>query len=418
MKVTNKFTIEIVKGSKDIQSFVFTQKTIHIGSLYAQNDLVLNVEGISAQHAQIKRNREDFDVLNSSDTPLVIGKGISLESQKTLKVQSGTEVVMGAVAMRLIHGPASGASGHDKRTSKPMQKRLNLQVLARKRPWIKQAASLSGIAIVLFLVAIMAGNCVKKNRKSYDSTLPYPATASQEPIGLPAKGIYGYTRNNDKDHPDKAVFTFETDASNVELYYSPGGIDSAQEVAIHLNGQPIGYAPLAKGVWGQETVLRLPKEALKKSGVNQLVFDNTENPPKFEQWAVRNIRIKTLADNLCDLDKAENLLELGQEMYAQKNISKGNLYLAHGYYCDAISFMQDCSKKKDILRQAEIKQEQTKQELDTLYHDLSFAFQKAYKMNNYGQCVSILQNIVLYFPDPLDERHKEAAGILEKYNRN
>lgn len=415
---TNKFTLQIVKGSKDNQTFVFTQKTIHIGSLYAQNDLVLNMEGISVRHARIRRNKEDFDILNTSDRPFVIGKGISLESQKTMKVQSGTDIDMGAVTIRLIHDQAPGAPGCEKRTRIPKRPHPKRHVLSLNGPWAKRAAGIGVVAVLLFVVAIMAGNCTRKESQSHDRPLSYPAVSSQEPVGLPAKGIYGYTRDNDKDHPDKAVFTFETDASNVELYYTAGGIDSEKELSILLNDQLIGYAPMAKGVWGSETVLRLPAKALKKNEVNFLVFDNRENPPQLKQWAVRNIRISPLAENLCDLDRAEKLIRLGQEMYAQKNISKGNLYRAHRYYRDAVLLMQDCNNKKDSYQRAEQRQEQTGQELDILHHDLSFAFQKAYKMNDYDQCVRILQNIVLYFPDPLDERHKKAAGILEKYAPN
>lgn len=415
---TDKFTIEIVKGSLNAQPFVFTQKTLYIGSSYAQNDLILNVEGISMRHARIWRNKQDVYIENLSDAPFFIGDGVPLESTKSSKLESGTDVDMGAVGIRLTHDPNPNASDPEQENQKPLQGRIGGHRLALNRARIKRLAGIGGVVLGFFLVLVLAGNCHQTERKSEDSPQPYPAAASQEPIALPAKGIYGYTQNNDKDHPDKAVFTFETDASNVELYYTAGGIDSEQEVAILLNGRLIGYAPLAKGVWGPETVLRLPKKSLKKGGVNQLVFDNMENPPKFDQWGVRNLRIKTLAENLCDLDKAKKLIELGREMYAQKNISQGNLYLSYRYYCDAVAYMQDCSKKEDIFRQAEIKQKQTRQELDTLYHDFQFAFQKAYKMNSFDRCRSILENIVQYFPDPLDERHKEAAEILEKYNQN
>lgn len=417
---TNKFTLEIVKGSANAQPLVFTQKTICIGSSYPQNDLILNVEGISTRHARILRKKQNFYIENLSDAPFSIGDGISLEIAKSTKLESGTEVDMGAVVIRLIHDPNPNAFDHEQENQKPLKDHPRGLRHALNRSRKKRITVISGIVLGFFLVLVLflAGNCHQKERQSENSPQPYPAAASQEPIALPAKGIYGYTQNNDKDHPDKAVFTFVSDASNVELYYTAGGIDSKQEVAILLNGQLIGYAPLAKGIWGQETVLRLPKKALKKGTVNQLVFDNMLNPPQFDQWAVRNLRIKTLEENLCDLGKAKKLIELGQEMYVQKNISKGNLYLAYRYYRNAAAYMQDCSKKEDLFKQAKIKQEQTRQELDTLYHDFRFAFQKAFKMNNLDQCVGILENIVQYFPDPLDERHKEAAEILEKYSQN
>lgn len=414
----NKFTIEIDNGSVNAQPFIFTQKTILIGSSYAQNDLVLNVEGISTRHARIWRKKKNFYIKNLSDASFSIEDGILLESTKSSKLESGTKVNMGAVAIRLTHDPNPNALQHEQENPKPLQGRIGGDRLALNRTRVKRLTAIGGVLLGFFLVLVLAGNCQKKERDGENSPRPYPAAASQEPIALPAKGIYGYTRNNDKNHPDKAVFTFVSDGSNVELCYTAGGIDSEQEVAILLNGRLIGYAPLAKGIWGPETVLRLPKKALKKGAVNQLVFDNTVNPPKFDQWAVRNLRINTLAENLCDLDKSKKLMELGQEMYNQKNISKGNLYLAYRYYSDAAVYMQDCSKKEDLFKQAEKNQEQTRQELDTLYHDFRFAFQKAFKMNNFDQCVSILENIVQYFPDPLDKRHKEAAEILEKYSPN
>lgn len=414
----NKFTIEIVKGSVSAQSFVFTQKTISIGSSHAQNDLILNVEGISTRHARIRRKKQNFYIENLSEAPFSIGDGISLESTKSSKLESETNVDMGAVAIRLTHDPDPDAIDHAQENPKLLQGRIGGSRLALNRTRIKRLAAIGGVVLGFFLVLVLAGNCHKKERESENNPQPYPAGASQEPIALPAKGIYGYTQNNDQDHPDKAVFTFVSDASNVELYYTAGGIDSEQEVAILLNDRLIGYAPLAKGIWGPETVLRLPKIALKKGAVNQLVFDNRVNPPQFDQWAVRNLRIKTLAENLCDLDKAKKLIELGREMYTQKNISKGNLYLAYRYYCDAAAYMQDCGKNEELFKQAQEKQAQTRQELDTLYHDFRFTFQKAFKMNNFDQCVSILKDIVQYFPDPLDDRHKEAAKILEKYSPN
>ncbi len=415
MMMTDKFIVEIVRGPSGTQSFVFRQKTIHIGSTYALNNLTLNMEGISSRHARIRRNGKAFDIHNVSDAPFVIGDGTTLESQKTLKVKPGTEIDMGAVAIRLFNRSSLDASSNEKRVSEPIQDRTGPGRPTVNRTRIKRMAGIGGIVGVSLLILIMAGNCIKKDGKTHDSRQPYTGAASQAPIALPAKGIYGYTRNNDKDHPDKAIFTFETDASNVELHYTAGGIDSEQEVSIHLNGRHIGYAPLAKGVWGNETIVRLPKEALKKGSVNYLVFDNMENPPKFDQWAVRNVRVIDLAKNLCDLDKAGKLVELGQQLYAQKNISKGNLYLANRYYRDAASFMQDCGKDEDLFRQAEENQQRTKRELDNLYRDLRFAFQKAYKMNNYDQCRGILQDMVLYFPDLTDERHKKAAELLENY---
>ncbi len=417
MKATNKFTIEIVKGTKKSRVFIFRQKQVNIGAAYAQNDLILNVAGVAPRHAQIKLNRNDFEIRNVGDNPISIGGGTSLASRKAFKVTSGTQVHLGAAVIRLIHGSAKKISGNEEKKPGPAPADRGRKRVVVSRPGIKRAAGVGGLIAMVLLVLVLAGNCIKKEGKKPGGKQQYSSVPSPAAIALPAKGIYGYTRNNDKNHPDKVIFTFRTNASNVELYYTAGGIDSEQEVSIHLNGRHVGYAPLAEGIWGNEIVVRLPGEALKKGDLNYLVFDNMENPPNYKQWAVRNIHIQNLDENLCNLDKAAQLVELGREMYDQKNISKGNLYLAYRYYRDAVSSMRDCGPTEDLYRQADVRREQTAKELDALYRDLKFAFHKAYKMKNFDQCVSILRNIVLYFPDPSDKRHKEAAKILEQYNQ-
>lgn len=52
-----------------------------------------------------------------------------------------------------------------------------------------------------------------------------------------------------------------------------------------------------------------------------------------------------------------------------------------------------------------------------MYKGFKFTFMKAFKMNDYGKCRSILQDMVLHIPDTSDERHIEAAKKLEEYNR-
>lgn len=414
---SNEFTLKVVKGPLDTQVFEFAKKTIHIGSCYANNDLIMNVEGISARHSRIWREKHKFFIQNLCDNQSTIVDRIPLAKKEIRELESGTEIDMGDISLRFINDDIHHAAAHEINNHRPEKVIDGGHRPAASQTRFKKIISITGVALCIFFVLIMAVHGMKKDKKSNDSAKPYPIASSEEPIALPAKDKYGYIKNDDKSHPDKATFTFETDSSNVELYYTAGGIDSEQEVSIHLNGQHIGYAAMAKGAWGKEMVVRLPKEAVNKGGLNHLVFDNMENPPNYSQWAVKNIWIKTLAANLCDVEKARKLFELGEEMYEQKTISKGNLYMAHRYYYDAVSHLQDCDKDMDILRQAEIKKENSMQELDAFYNSLKFAFQKAYKMNDFSQCRSILQNMVLHIPDKSDERHKDAAEKLDEYNR-
>lgn len=413
----DKFILKVVKGPADTQTFEFANKTVHIGSSYAQNDLIMNVEGISAQHARIWCEKNKYFIQNLCDKPLAIGDGIPLAIKEIYRLETGTEIDMGAIGLRFINGAMSSAAAHKNNNRRP-EKAINGGYRRDKsRTDFKKILRIGGIALVIIFVLIMALSSMKKDKRSSGNIKPYPLSSSEEPIALPAKGKYGYIKNNDKSHPDKAIFTFTTDSFNVELYYTAGGIDLDKEVSINLNGQLIGYVPISKGGWGKETIVRLPKEYLIKEGENRLVFDSMENPPNFNQWAVKNIWMKALAANLCDVDKARKLFDLGEEMYEQKTISKGNLYIAYRYYCDAVAHLQDCGKDMDVFRQAELKKERSMQELDAVYNDLKFAFKKAFQMSDYSKCRSILQNMMLHIPDESDERHKQAAEKLEEYNR-
>jgi hypothetical protein len=414
---SNKITLKVVRGPTENQEFIFTQETVHIGSSYAQNDLIMNVKGISARHARIWQEKHQFYVQNLSDNLFSISDGTSLAQNETCELISGSEMDLGTIKLQLSNGTEKNSTIQqigERILKKAGDSQLGRYLRFSEYP---NLFKIGGFAIGLFVISVItvAGLYNMQNSKKSDTS--YPAASSEEPIALPAKGKYGYIKNNDKSHPDKAVFTFQTDASNVELYYSAGGIDSEQEVSISLNGQFIGYAPLSKGGWGKETAVRLPKEALKKKGNNRLVFDSMENPPNLNQWAVKNIEIKELALNLCDVEKARKMIDLGKEMYEQKTISKGNLYMAYRYYSDAVSYLQDCGNDIDMLRQAKLKQNSSMQELDALYTSLKFAFKKAFKMNDYSQCKSILENMVLHIPDKSDERHKQAAEKLDEYNR-
>lgn len=417
MMSSNKFMLKIVKGPENTQAFLFAQETVHIGSSYAQNDLIMNLTGISDRHAKIWREKNKFYIQNLSDNQFTIGDKKSLAHNETCEIVTGFEIDVGTIKLQLYNGTEKNTPVHK------ISNRLSEKI---GDSWLRQYISLmtskkmlriGGLALGLFFALFMVVNGLNNDKSSKGSTKTYHVASSEEPMALPAKGKYGYIKNNDRSHPDKAVFTFETDTSNVELYYTAGGIDSEKEVSIYLNGQPIGYTPLAKRTWGKETVMRLPKEFLVKKGKNRLVFDSMENPPNHNQWAVKNIWIKELSMNLCDVGKARKLIDLGEEMYEQKSISKGNLYMAYRYYADAVAHLQDCGQNINMMRQAELKKERSMQELDELYNSLRFAFKKAFEMNDYRKCRDVLQNMVLHFPDKSDARHKQAAEKLDDYNR-
>lgn len=398
---SNKYTLKVVKGKPEAKAFVFSKKEMLIGSAFAQNDLIINTAGIASQHARIWRANSEYFIQNLCGSRIMVDGGSPLDQNESSELKSGTHIDMGTVGLQFIKGAAKGSGG------KITSHYIKMLKDSSNRKIIIGALGL-GLLLILIMFAVLGG----KNKSGLGSSLTASGIKS---IELPAKGKYGYNKN-DKEHLDKAVFTFKTDASNVELYYTPGGIDSDKAVSIQLNGQLIGYTPQVKGGWGEATVVRLPKAHLKRGEDNRLVFDNLNNPPQTDQWGVKNVGIQALPSDLCDKGDARRLFDLGDELYREKTISKGNLLSAHQYYCDAVARMQDCGDKGDFFKRVTLKKEDVKQELDTIYNNLKFEYRQSFQVKNYAKCKGILKDILDYIPDESDKRHKEAAKMLEKYS--
>lgn len=398
---THRFTLKVVKGARAPQTFVFAQDEIHIGSAYNQNDLVINTAGIASLHARIWREDRGYYLKNLCESGIMVGGNQSLVQDASIRLESGTDIDMGPVGLKFFEGEVPGA---DAKINSTRQK-------PAKGPLRILGFGAVGLSMVLVLFLLTARGKGKQN----GSEIHHPPSAAS-PIELPAKGKYGYNET-DKEHLDNVVFTFRTDATNVELFYTPGRTESGKELSIQLNGEPIGYVPKNEKDWGEETVVRLPTALLKRGEDNRLVFDNLKNPPQTDSWGVENIGIRDLPADLCDRAEAHRLFDLGDELYQQRTISKGNLLLAHQYYNNAIMRMQDCGEKGEFFRRTQLKKENVKLELDTLYNNLKFDYKKSFQMKRYANCRSILQDIMDYIPDEADKRHQEAAKKLEKYKQ-
>lgn len=418
------YTLKVIKGPQYEKEFPIRKKAIHIGSAYPQNDLVLNMEGISAQHARIWSQKKKFYIQNISEDYLIFINGNRVEKKENAELDANSIIDLGNVGFQFkpdtLQNTSTKVAGNGGSVDKGIKDLIKRSFMAwRNLSQSRRMLFAVGVLLVVFLLFIQTLNISRDDSSSpteSQSEAPSPEDLSATPIALPAEEIYGYTFNNDKSHPDKVIFTFKTNSTNVDLYYTAGAIESEREVMLSLNGGLIGYAPMAEGEWGEETTLRLPKEHLIKNTENRLVFDNTMNPPEKDMWAVRNIRTKILPPDLCDMAKARKYFDLGEKLYVEKAVSKGNLYLSCQYYQDALRHMQGCDEKMDILHQADRKIKMLQTDIDKTYNDLMFNFKKAVKAKDYMHGRSILKDIIQYIPDQSDGRHKKAAKALEVFN--
>ncbi len=411
------FSLVITKGSEVGKIFSFDQTTVSIGRDVAGNDIILNDVSISSRHAEITFEAGNYFLQDLGSTNKTFFKGVPLKELEKVQVKNGDEFSLGKVVLR-FNGKTGETEGSGTKEILPQTQDLKVKKGVKTSDneigSIFKKKSVLIVVIVLLLVLISVINVTQLSKTEKTELQTYPDNSLQ-PMVLLASKVYGYCES-DWTHPDKAIFSFTAKSGDTAIYYTMGGIDSDGEVIILLNGTKVANSPLARAGWGPEQNLTLPRELLNEGGENQLVFDNTKNPPGEDQWGVKNIRIESLATGPCDETEGKRLFELGNQMYVEKAVSEGNLYRAHKYYAEAVTRVQGCAPRSILLLEIESKMQTARTELDNRYNDLVFSYKKAVNLQRYSQAKSDLEKISHLIPEAKDERHKEAILLLIKIN--
>ena len=414
------FSLVITKGPEVGKRFSFDQDTVRVGRDAAENDIILNDISISRRHAKITLGSGGYFLQDLGSTNKTYYKGAPLTKGEKIPLQNGDEFSLGKVALKFNQDPG-GADGSGPESI--LQQTQDLRAIKGKKtsdkapggPLRKKPVLIVAVVFALLLVLMLILKATQTSQVKKADVQKYPDNSSL-PIPLPASKAYGYC-GSDWTHPDKAIFTFSAQSGNAELHYIVGGIDLDGEVIISLNGTEMANAPLAMKGWGAEQKLSLPRELLNEGTENQLVFDNTMNPPGKEQWGVKGLKLEFLATGTCDKTEGRRLFELGNQLYEEKAVSEGNVFRAHNYFAKAVEQVQGCVPKPRILLEIEGKMQTARAELDRRYNGLVFSYKKAIKLKQYAQAKTDLERIRHLIPDEKDERHKEAVVLLKKINK-
>ncbi len=109
---------------------------------------------------------------------------------------------------------------------------------------------------------------------------------------LPASEAYGNINAGNRSHPDKVAYCFAGRTDDWYLSFEAYDIDTNQEVDILLNGVKIFDSPLtANNSWSGLLGVLLPDELIHDDSDNELIFDNTKNPPQALIWGVRRVSV-------------------------------------------------------------------------------------------------------------------------------
>jgi predicted GH43/DUF377 family glycosyl hydrolase len=112
-------------------------------------------------------------------------------------------------------------------------------------------------------------------------------------IPLPAAEAYGYLRNQDQSHADKVTYCFPGQTGDKYLTFEVFDIDRPGEVDLLLNGVHLLNVPVtANNGWSSVIGVLLSEAQLHDNQSNELVFDNTQNPPNSWRWGVRRVAVE------------------------------------------------------------------------------------------------------------------------------
>ncbi|MFY0566193.1 FHA domain-containing protein [Archangium lansingense] len=220
------------------------------------------------------------------------------------------------------------------------------------------------------------------------------------------------------DQPDMKAFDFEfvspTRAVAV-LRYQSSGI-SKDEVTLSINATPLGTVPPDTTNSSEREIQQIiSPSVLKRNERNQLVFDNTHNPPGSDSWRVWNLRLEIIP--VPDLPPAE-LLETARDyvakarnFYERKDVGAENLSMAWENYRSAWITLEALDEKPEMYEDVRFMMGQVAVDLDQKCGLLMLEFQRYLQFKDKKKARRVLDEITRRFPTPAHRCHNLA---LEK----
>ena len=218
----------------------------------------------------------------------------------------------------------------------------------------------------------------------------------------------------DVNYRDKVVFSYykAPQRQRVTLEYAACGI-SDKEVAILLNGEPIGYVPEVSGC-KYNLKLLLPPDKLKV-GTNRITFDNLKNGPNgTETWQISYVKLREEAIPTPDPARAEEQYRLGLRLYEEREVAPENRQNAMKAFRLARDYVEAMAKKPPLYEDAARMLRVIDRELSAKFRSAMFEAQRLVRFGKYDQAVTILRNVMLYFKaDKKDPRYIQLQQAIQ-----
>lgn len=305
-----------------------------------------------------------------------------------------------------------------KRESKGMLANLRIfwaEASTNVRRGVFAGAGLFGLLLVAALFWVVIGG---DGRKVPDH--PEPATLDRQPLA----DSFGLGDDVQWLRADMKVFGFQFNApvrAVVLIHFQAKDIAQG-EVMVTVNGADVGLVPpdtMQAGEKSHEVIV--PPQALKKGQLNQVIFDNTRNPPGKETWKIWNVWIETALlpeippDQL--LAEAKSSFARATKAFDNKDIGAVNRYEAWREYRNAWLMLEAHPEPKpELYLLARDKVKEAQQELDRTCSKLLLEVQRQLNLRDWTGARSTLDFVSEYFPSTDQTCNLRAEQLRYEHN--
>lgn len=433
------FRLRILAGKGAGREFHFHGATVRIGRT-PSSDLVLYDTGVSREHCQISLGEGGFIL---RDTGSANGTLVNDVPTFEARIGDGDRIQIGGTTFEFCAKEAEpsdavramGLGRHDfavpmdnkdrraaRRNAKkgPTPEVVNATArrtrtgtfLAPRRRWVGELVALpkrNRWVLGLGLALVLGGALLASYRLSH----PPVADRSNDVFAIDermAQRSFGLGKV-DVGTADRVNFSFTQHGGRVTVYYTAGGIESAQAVQIFLNSRDIGYVPVSGAGWTRGLRLVLPRRFFRP-GTNLLTFDNRANPPGQQHWGIAEVALLEEPLPPPDLTKAQQYYELGRIAYETRSVTPQNLARAISYFEQARRYIEAAEPEAPLLGTIAAGLTRAQEELQTVFDGHIFAAEKAAHFGDAEAAAESLRELLRYFPSVDDPRNRDIKDRL------
>jgi len=273
--------------------------------------------------------------------------------------------------------------------------------------WMEASGSTRGLIYATsaaFGIAVLGGLAYLATHEPGRSAPAYPEPARLE--GIPVEDSFGEGEGVTWRRTDMKMFAFEFTAPTravVILHFQARDI-SQGEVAISVNGAEVGSVPPDSLNASERThEVIVPAGVLKKGEPNQLIFDNTRNPPEKDPWRVWNLWVETALLPEIPVEQlkreAQMSFDRGVLQFTRKDVGAANRYEAWKEFRNAwLNLEAHPEPRPELYRLSREKMKEAQQELDITCSKLMLEVEEYINQKDWVKARATLDYVKAYFP--------------------